>query len=281
MKKLIISALAAAALLFGFASCSGDLHDTPVEDTTILRDAGIIGTINNWSAEKMTKVNDTTYTYSFTATDSTAQFSVQETLGDWKTRWCGNNEKGVPEAPETTKCTPGGELQPMVYSSEADPTHVQLNGLSANSEYKITVVIVEPSTKSISCKVELTKAGIINENAGPLDNYLLRGDFDSFGDGIQLTRIGESNTYTVDLEATATEQALKITTATWSPAYCVDDSAAVISMDLSESDVKWYKGDSGMDNPKVSGLTVGTTYTFTIVCSDDKSYVTVNIAEKQ
>ena len=82
------------------------------------------------------------------------------------------------------------------------------------------------------------------------------------------------------MTATAESQKLKITTATWSPAYCVDDSGAVLSMSLSDSDVKWYKGDSGMDNPKVSGLKIGSTYTIKIVCSDDGKYVTVNIAKK-
>lgn len=278
MKKLIISAITAAALLFGFASCSGDLHDAPVEDTTILKEAAIIGTINNWSPEKMTKVNDTTYTYNFIANGDTEKFSIQEVSGQWASRWCGNNTKGADDDAETTKCVPGGDLQPMVHSTEADPTHVQLKDLQKNSEYKITVVIKDPSTKQISCKIELLKAGEVDENAGPLDDFFLRGDFDSFKDGIKLTR-SDGNSYTVDLKATAERQKLKITTANWSPAYCVDDSKAVISMSLSDSDVKWYKGDSGMDNPTVSGLEIGSTYTIKIVCSDDKNYVTVNIVK--
>lgn len=279
MKKLIISAIAAVSLLFGFASCSGDLHDTPVEDTTILKEAAIIGTINSWSPEKMTKVNDSTYTYKFIASATTEQFSIQEVSGKWATRWCGNNEKGVPTAEETTKCIPGGDLQPMVYSTEADPTHVQLNDLQKNSEYKITVVIVDSGKKQISCKIELSKAGEVDENAGPLDDFFLRGNFDNFGNGTKLTR-SEGNSYTVDLKATAEAQQLKITTAGWSPSYCVDDSDAVISMSLSDSNVKWYKGDSGMSNPTVSGLEIGSTYTIKIVCSDDESYVTVNIDKK-
>ena len=278
MKK-ILSVFAAVAMLFGFASCSGDLHDKPLEDTTILKEAGIIGTINNWTAAKMTKVNDTTYTYNFTASNDTEQFSIQEVLGDWAKRWCGNNTKGVPDAEDTTKCVPGGDLQSMVYSSEADPTHVQLNSLTKNSEYKITVVIVDSSKKDISCKIELLKAAEVDENAGPLDDFYLKGDFDGFADGIQLTRT-EGNSYTVDFKATTAEQQLKITTASWNPAYCVDDSKAVIAMSLSDKDVKWYKGDSGFSNPTISGLEIDSTYTITIVCSDDQSYVTVNIVKK-
>lgn len=279
MKKLIISAITAAALLFGFAGCSGDLHDAPVEDTTILKEAAIIGTINGWSPEKMTKVNDTTYTYNFIASGDAGQFSIQEVSGQWASRWCGNNKSGAPDDAETTKCVPGGDLQSMVYSTEADPTHVQLKDLQKNSEYKITVVINDPGNKQISCKIELLKAGEVDENAGPLDDFFLKGDFDGFKEGIKLTRL-DGNSYTVDLKATAESQQLKITTATWDPAYCVDDSKAVISMSLSDSDVKWYKGDSGMSNPTVSGLEIGSTYTIKIVCSDDKNYVTVNIVKK-
>lgn len=52
-------------------------------------------------------------------------------------------------------------------------------------------------------------------------------------------------------------------------------------MPLTDRDVKWHKGktDYGV-NPKVSGITLGKTYTFAVVCSDDESYITINIAEK-
>ena len=119
MKKLL-SVFAAVAMLFGFASCSGDLHDAVQADSTILGEAGIIGTINGWTAAKMTKVDDTTYTYIFTAADTSAQFSVQEVSGVWAKRWCGNNAKDAASDPATTAIAPGGELKPMVYSSEAD-----------------------------------------------------------------------------------------------------------------------------------------------------------------
>lgn len=253
--------------------------DTPPVDETILDNAGIIGTISGWKSEKMTKVDDTTYTYKFTANDASGQFSIQEVSGLWATRWCGNDATGAADDPATTAIKPGEGPAAMVYSTAEDPTHVQLKGLQKNSEYEITVVIVDSAKKEISCKIELTKAGEVDENAGPLDDFVLKGDFDSFGDGITLTRT-DGNSYTVDLTATAVEQQLKITTASWSPAYCVDAEKAVISMDLTDSDVKWYKGDSGMSNPTVTGLEIGSTYTITIVCSEDETYVTVNIAKK-
>ena len=158
MKKLL-SVFAAVAMLFGFASCSGDLHDAVQADSTILGEAGIIGTINGWTAAKMTKVDDTTYTYKFTAADTSAEFSVQEVSGNWAKRWCGNDAAGAAGDPATTAIAPGGELAAMVYSSEANPTHVQISGLEINSEYMITIKIVDSASKKVSCKIELTKAG--------------------------------------------------------------------------------------------------------------------------
>ena len=158
MKKNL-SLIAAGAMALGLIGCSGDLHDDIQADSTILGEAGIIGTINSWTAAKMTKVDDTTYTYKFTAADTSAEFSVQEVSGDWAKRWCGNDAEGAASDPATTAIAPGDELQAMVYSKEANPTHVQISGLEINSEYMITVKIVDPASKAVSCKIELTKAG--------------------------------------------------------------------------------------------------------------------------
>ena len=280
MKK-ILSVFAAVAMLFGFASCSGDLHDKPLEDTTILKEAGIIGTINGWNAAKMTKVDDTTYTYIFTAADTSAQFSVQEVSGDWATRWCGNDAKGAESDPATTAIAPGGELKPMVYSKEKDPTHVQISGLLTASKYKITVVITDAGAKAVSCKVELHEQ--IENKAGPLDGYQFKSSINSYGDGPELVREGETNTYKVEFTTVAeTEIGFKIATADWSVAYPLDaEGGSCLSVDISEnSTFKAYKGDSGMSNPAMSGLKASTTYVATIVASDDGKYVTVTIAEK-
>lgn len=66
MKKLIISTLAAAALLFGFASCSGDLHDVSLID---LSNYAVIGSLNGFSntANPLTKNADGTYSATWTA----------------------------------------------------------------------------------------------------------------------------------------------------------------------------------------------------------------------
>lgn len=71
MKKLIISTLAAAALLFGFASCSGDLHDDVAPEELY-----IIGALKSstWDkTEKMTKKSTGVFEIE-TALEANAQF---------------------------------------------------------------------------------------------------------------------------------------------------------------------------------------------------------------
>lgn len=65
MKKLIFSALAAAALLFGFASCSGDLHDA--EQLQMTR---IIGDMDGSGNAAMTTIDGNVSTYKFTYNSS-------------------------------------------------------------------------------------------------------------------------------------------------------------------------------------------------------------------
>ena len=68
MKKLL-SVFAAAAMLFGFASCSGDLHDAQIIDLT---GYGIRGTMTGWAPEDdipLVDNGDGTYSISFAAQD--------------------------------------------------------------------------------------------------------------------------------------------------------------------------------------------------------------------
>ena len=76
MKKLL-SFLAAGALALGLIGCSGDMHDeldpSSIKygllfgNNTILDTADICGDVNGWAGAALTKVDDTTYTYTFTA----------------------------------------------------------------------------------------------------------------------------------------------------------------------------------------------------------------------
>lgn len=278
MKKLITSAVAALALLFGFASCSGDLHDKPVLGD-ILEEAGIIGSINDWKAAKMTKVDESTYTYTFVATEETAQFSVQEKFDNWNSRWCGNNSAGVPEAAETTKIEPGCDLQKMVYSTEADPTHVQISGLSINSEYRITVKIEDPSTKILSCKIELAKKG---EEPAPTPYYLdgmylvggvfkIDGKDNAFAFSTENLIWGASTnkktgvvTYTKDIKAIAASGELGINDSSWNN----KQLGVGVTIAAGAEEAVALNGTAG--NFNVTGLTVGKPYRVEISTTPEK-----------
>lgn len=275
MKKLILSAITALAFLFGFASCSGDLHDSVAEDTTILRDAGIIGTINGWAAAKMTKIDDNTYSYDFTASDSADQFSVQEVFDSWDSRWCGGAASSEP-----VSIAPGDDFKKMVYIEGGDPPHVQLSNLSKASVYTITIKIDNPDAKEISAKIDLKEA--VKDESGPLDDILLKGELDNWGGGLPLVANSDKTSYSVEFTPEKEEIAFKLANAGWSVAYpCVsadDTTAQTIIADGNE--VKFYKGDSGMNNPSLTGLVSGIAYIMTIVPSEDGTYVTVTVSEK-
>ncbi len=287
MKKILTSVIAAAALLFGFAGCSGDLHDKP--DGTILQDAGIIGSITDWDAAKMTEVDESTYTYTFVATEETAQFCVQEEFGKWSSRWCGNNSAGVPEAAETTKIEPGRDLQKMVYSTEADPTHVQISGLSINSEYRITVKIEDPSKKILSCKIEQTREGGKPAESDPtpyyFDGLYLVGSCFKIGDMINLWSFGPANLiygasvdkktgnviYSKDIVAVATEGEMGINDASWNNKQ--KGSGVTIAAGAGYVELN---GDAG--NFKVSGLKADSAYRVYFQTTPEK-VVSVKIEE--
>ena len=87
MKKLL-SFLAVGALALGLIGCSGDLHDAEIID---LFGYGIRGTMTGWDKaddEPLTKNDDGTYAFSFTATGETDNFAVIE-MGDasWNTAY--------------------------------------------------------------------------------------------------------------------------------------------------------------------------------------------------
>ena len=278
MKKLIISAITAAALLFGFAGCSGDSHDAPVEDTTvedttILKEAALVGTMNGWSPKKMTKVNDTTYTYNFIASGDTEQFSIQEVSGKWDSRWCGNDTKGAEGDAETTKCVPGGDLQPMVLSKAADPTHVQLKDLQKNSEYKITVVINDPGKKQISCKIELLKAGEAPKTYS-FEGAALKGGWEGHWEDAKKMTADKTQEFTTLVgknDASGNEFGI----------FNPDNNWAVSNLELGKRTEMQYSAEKVGNSTMKEDWEVGATYKIKIELTDDsvsapKAYITIS-----
>lgn len=185
MKKIFSIFASSVLALSMFVSCSGDLHNDmdPAkvallmgETKTILDDAGIIGTINGWAnkdgvdnqGDALTKVDDTTYTYTFTAASENEEFSIQEDReAKWtKPRWCGALKNDEDNA---VKIEPKGEAA-MIYSDDPNPSHFKLTGLTVGTAYKITVTIVDEDKKSLKAGVAVD--GDAPAAAGPTPFYL-------------------------------------------------------------------------------------------------------------
>lgn len=152
MKKLIISAITAAALLFGFASCSGDLHD--VENTPYTNATGKVYFLGGISASTMNSdveatkkafadtqsyevpINDGKITFKFTYSGSdswsagdgaTAFAIVADATSNWdaanKMRWM-TGADGIAVGSE-------GKL------SLGSSSNVKITGLSAGTQYTV------------------------------------------------------------------------------------------------------------------------------------------------
>ena len=192
MKKIFSIFASSVLALSMFVSCSGDLHNDmdPAkvalimgETKTILDDAGIIGTINDWKnkdgvkdqGDALTKVDDTTYTYTFTAKEETEQFSIQEDReAKWsKPRWCGALKQDEDNA---VKIEPKGEAA-MVYSTDPNPSHFKLSKLTVGTAYKITITIVDEDKKSLKASVDVDGDAPVANTPVPfyLDSYFFMG----------------------------------------------------------------------------------------------------------
>ncbi|MCR5754018.1 MAG: hypothetical protein K6G30_04280 [Acetatifactor sp.] len=88
MKKILTSVFAAAALLFGLASCSGDLHDKELGNPLNLDGYNLVGSMSGWDNSKALPITNVTgvefkYTVNFTASGSDEAFAFIPALGSW------------------------------------------------------------------------------------------------------------------------------------------------------------------------------------------------------
>ena len=184
MKKIFSIFASSVLALSMFVSCSGDLHNDmdPAkvalimgETKTILDEADICGTIEGWTGSALTKVDATTYTYTFTASAEDEQFSIREVAGSWTAgnRWCGALKKDEDNA---VKIEPKGEAA-MIYSTDPDPSHFKLTKLKVGTAYKITITIVDEDKKSLKASVAVDGDAPAADTPAPfyLDSYFFMG----------------------------------------------------------------------------------------------------------
>lgn len=152
MKK-ILSVFAAAALLFGFASCSGDLHD--MNDAPIVeRPTVIVGAMNYDGGNvfsEMVKVDELTSSYTFIYKSSMSAnwgspadgvaFKVGYKADDWDHCW----------SQETAGTTALSDGQGEIVCKAQNAENIAFGGLADGKTYKI---IVTAGIASVSVKIE-------------------------------------------------------------------------------------------------------------------------------
>ena len=150
MKK-ILSVFAAAALLFSFASCSGDLHDVSAVDLSALQLKGSIFTWDNKDEYKLKPNADGTYYYDFIATANSATFALDDTTGGqtWVSTYRGTStdelNKSFEKGPATADLYVHNDLDCMPVTLEAGAT------------YKI---VVSSGAGFVTCEVKKTADAI-------------------------------------------------------------------------------------------------------------------------
>ena len=254
MKKLLTSIIAGAALLFGFASCSGDLHDL----TEINLSAGAVaGAMNGWdNTSTWTTVNGNVYTYDFVATDAEAEWKCIAVAGNWNSGAFGGGENAVIE-------TPVGATTALEYDNATGGSkNAKITGLTEGSTYRITVTVdIIDATAKVEC---------IGSGALPtpyyFDGLYLVGSVFGINGGKNAWAFSSENliygatldsstgvlTYTKDITATAATGELGINDCNWANKVCVAGTALT-----TDGEAVLVSGDGDKGNCAISGLTIG------------------------
>lgn len=282
MKKLIISAISAAALLFGFASCSGDLHD--MNDAPIVEvPTKIVGAINYDGGNvfsDMVKVDELTSTYTFiysagmsaywgSPSDGVA-FKVGYTENGWSTCW------GQETAGNTPLADGKGEVICKVQNSE---NNIAFAGLTAGKTYKITA---KAGISSVTVSIEETAGSAAPAESAPVPYYLdgmylvgdvfkIDGKDNAFAFSTENLIWGASTnkktgvvTYTKDIKAIAASGELGINDSSWNN----KQLGLGVTIAAGAEEAVALNGTAG--NFNVTGLTVGKPYRVEISTTPEK-----------
>lgn len=282
MKKLIISAISAAALLFGFASCSGDLHD--MNDAPIVEvPTKIVGAISYDGGDvfsDMVKVDELTSTYTFiysagmsayweSPSDGVA-FKVGYTENGWSTCW------GQETAGNTLLADGKGEVICKVQNSE---NNIAFAGLTAGKTYKITA---KAGISSVTVSIEETAGSAAPAESAPVPYYLdgmylvggvfkIDGKDNAFAFSTENLIWGASTnkktgvvTYTKDIKAIAASGELGINDSSWNN----KQLGVGVTIAAGAEEAVALNGTAG--NFNVTGLTVGKPYRVEISTTPEK-----------
>ena len=223
MKKLL-SVFAAAAMLFGFASCSGDLHDAQIIDLT---GYGIRGTMTGWNAADdipLVDNGDGTYSISFAAQDADGDgienVAVLE-LGDgsWNTAYRLAQPKSEGDAANVFGEADGWEQK--VYQGQS----ADCMSIPAAKGDNVTLLIT-PSTTYITVKVTV-EGGAAPAAPVPyvLSGLFVKGDMNGWSDGVAnalmtfTTAMNGEVTYQYDFVGNGSDMGFKVASASWNDGF--------------------------------------------------------------
>lgn len=276
MKKLIISAITAAALLFGFAGCSGDLHDDEkrIIDLSAGGAPGDFDEPAEWSEKEPWTTADVktgTYTLSFKTKDEIPADGVGFKINS-QLAW------NVDGYTEFTVAADGDAATAkfMAGSAMAGAGNAFITGCKPSTAYKMTVVCNPDTTATV--KVETADSA----SAAPVPYYLdgmylvggvfkIDGKDNAFAFSTENLIWGASTnkktgvvTYAKDIKAIAASGELGINDSAWNN----KQLGVGVTIAAGAEEAVALNGKAG--NFKVTGLTVGKPYRVEISTTPEK-----------
>ena len=265
MKKLITGAVAALALLFGFASCSGDLHDDEKNPIDLSGGYYLVGSMTeNWknTAETVVAFEETetagAYNVPFSADAAEIAFAFIPTPGSWAGQ-IGGDKMVAGTLPTGAKFESkdngkGGE-------------NGTISGLEADGKYKLTVTALDDGTLKIDCSSNVPPTPYY------LDGYAVRS-LDAFwnvtADNLLYNpTLNEGKgilTYKLDFKATDSSQKLAIARKVWTEGRWECSEAKSFAVGAEPISLESGK----KEHPIVTGLTIGNSYRIYVYTTPEK-----------
>ena len=268
MKKLITGAVAALALLFGFASCSGDLHDDEKKPIDLSGGYYLVGSMTgNWTNTATTVVafqeTETAGTYDvpFSADAAEVAFAFIPTPGNWDGQ-IGGDKMVAGTLPSGAKFESkdngnGGE-------------NGTISGLEADGKYKLTVTALDDGTLKIDCSSNVPPTPFY------LQNMYVRGAMIDWNPSVKgsllYDRLDEAKGevfYHVDFtdaDVSNNQYGIADATSTWAVKY----TGAEVS--VGGDYIPTTKG--AKDNNTITGLVAGNSYRIYVKTTPDGTVYT-------
>lgn len=268
MKKLIISAITAAALLFGFAGCSGDLHDDEKKPIDLSGGYYLVGSMTgSWTNNATTVVafekTETAGSYNvpFSADAAEVAFAFIPTPGSWDGQIGGDKMVGG--------TLPSGAKFESKDNGNGGKNGT-ISGLEAGGKYKLTVTALDDGTLKIDCSSNVPPTPFY------LQNMYVRGGMIDWNPSVKgsllYDRLDEAKGevfYHVDFtDANVSNNAYGIADA--SSSWNVKYTGAKVSVDGDY--IPTTKGAS--DNNTITGLVAGNSYRIYVKTTPDGTVYT-------